>query len=337
MAKGHVEPFHADTELDKKTTVIDFVEKIETVMGDCLLPQRCRLAMVRWFLRDGALVWLNLRLSELAAKATKEGRDLSRQPIDWDADMRRPFIQAHMGTDTVELWLAKLSALRVGKGKSCKDPIELDSKFDAIARPIYPRHTVSDDRTDYLLVTKYKEILIHSQPDMYKQIAFTRRRDELMSLRDWKEAFAHVWTTQQEISAAMPSGGDYRRSGWNSQRGRGGGRAGQPTTDGHGVPAKSQSVNGVGTDESERAEGQPEQNDGDSSSQQLSAAAGSGQRGGKGTRGGGGRGGGAGQRRASKPPMTAEQRQRFIDGLCIQCGESGHIARDCPKAQAGSE
>lgn len=346
MAKESLKPFHADTDLDKNTTVLDFVETAETAMEDGLVPPRLRLAFLRRFLKEGALRWVNLRMIQWAEQVASIGGDVSKQPLTYGPALRAEFIQAHKGTDTLELWLAQLTALEVGRGKKCKDPVELESKFDSIARHIYPQHSVgSDDRADLLLVTKYKDIVLRSQPEMYKQIVLSRRSHEIMTLRDWKNDFAHVWTVHKELQAMQQPAGAHRQQGGHSQRGRGGGRvwnSSSSTSQGSGPVGRTQTVSAMEVEENGRAEGETANDETDEEPpHQLSAAAGGGQRGGKAARGGRGRTAGPAQRqeqpRQQRPPLTAEQRQRFIDGLCINCGEEGHIALRCPKAKAGSQ
>ena len=85
MMKGLVQPFYADKEKDKNTTVLDFVEKIETVMADIIPDQpQYRWTMVRFFLQEGANRWGN----EFALQAEKTGRNLRQNPFDWDTGRR---------------------------------------------------------------------------------------------------------------------------------------------------------------------------------------------------------------------------------------------------------
>ena len=136
--------------------MLEFVENIETVMGNLLArPKHAkpewrsphRLGLVQLSLKDGALRWLNGKLQELTDEAEKEGRVLAVRPLNWDVDVRRAFIQAHLGTDTVELWLSKLSSLRLGEGR-CLTPIEFDNQFDSIARHVFPNLTADDTSSD---------------------------------------------------------------------------------------------------------------------------------------------------------------------------------------------
>ena len=111
--------------------MMDFVEKVESAMSDVfgrpatastddcahVLPERehCAGSTGRWRSASGT----------------------ARPAPDWDNDIRKAFIEAHVGTDTVEMWLSKLGALRLG-AETTKTPIELDNQFDTIARHIYP-------------------------------------------------------------------------------------------------------------------------------------------------------------------------------------------------------
>ena len=320
MSKGRLDPFYGDMEQDKNRTVMMFVEKFESVTADCELPPQCRLTMLRFHLEDGALRWLNRKLEEMEAADPK--RSLDERPFDWDNDIRHRFIEAFAGTDTVELWLAKLSELQVGKGRSAASPIELESKFDAIARHIYPHFVADNDRSELLLATKYSEIILSSQPRLYEQIVWSQR--QLRTLKDWKEALAHAWTADERIKAAkrMQKTNDHsNRGGWvHRGRGRGGYRGSAPSE------AKQQTVNSVHGDDTGRPEGQ-EATDEEYDDQQLNAA--SGARGGQGGRGGRGRGRGGAAQQAAQP--TRNQTQSF-KGQCWNCGEDGHRKSECPNA-----
>jgi hypothetical protein len=328
MAKGHVEPFYADTAKDKGTTVTDFVEKIESIMGDCGLPASHRLTMVRWFLREGALRWTNRKLNELNLAAEKEGRDLAQHPIDWDHDVRSAFIRAHVGTDTVDAWLSKLSALRLGKGKgAAATPIELEAQFNTISRHVYPHYVADDDRSELLLASKYSEIILRSQPKLYEQILLSQ--PQLVTLKDWKEALVRVWAVQERLQAVQTTqqtGGTW--SSWSGYRGRG--RGGHNPSSGRG-DSKQHALNSTEADTNTREEGQELPTDA-ASDPQLSAAAGSSQRGGRGGRGGRGRG------LVGHPSQwSAEQERLYAEHRCFYCKEVGHSASECPKRAASKE
>ena len=331
MAKGHVDPFYADKTMDKNVSVLDFVEKIESAMSDCGLPQRLRLTMVRWFLKEAPMRWVNGKLLEMQAQAVREGRDLQQRPIDWDADLRRQFINKYVGPESTELRLGELSALSVGKeggrGKTSQftahSPSELEGQFDKIARHLYARTATDDDRNDLLLVLKYKEIIHKSQPDMYERIVLNCRHDELMSLREWKAEFAHMWARFEELDVAKAAaaavahtGGEGRYGrGRGSWRGRGGWTSSPPVAK---ASVSAMSEGGTNLDgEAFTAEGEPDT--------QLSAASSS-QRGGRGGNSGRGRG------RSGGRAMAAERQQLYNEGKCFTCKKTGHIASDCPSA-----
>jgi hypothetical protein len=344
MASKRVESFYADSIKDKDnySTVTSFVEKIETVMGDCYLPSHLRLTMVRWFLQEGALRWMNKKLAEMEAAADREGRDLARQPLSWDGDVRRAFIQAHMGTDTVELWLAKLSMLELDESKkgAARNPIELESQFDNIARHVYPYHVADDDRSELLLASKYSEIIRRSQPALYNHMVYSGQ--PLTSLKEWKEMLVRMWSARERINAAQTadsqpgqqqsggSRGGY--GGYNSNRARGQARGGYGGAAGRGAPneAKQPTVNAIDTDIGARGEGQQPTEHGEVDQQQLGAVPNN--RGGR----GGGRGG-RGRRGRGIGPMaqwTDEQKKRYAAGVCLTCGADDHYAANCPKAGA---
>jgi hypothetical protein len=337
MSKGHVEPFYADTTKDKNANVLDFVEKIESAMGDCGLPHHLRITMVRWYLRDAPLRWLNSRLQEMEKQAVSSGRDVQQQPIDWDADVRRQFIRKYVGPESTELRLGELSALSVGKdgggrGKfTAHSPSELEGQFDKIARHIDARTAADDDRNDLLLVLKYKEIIHRSQPLMYERIVLNCRHDELMSLREWKAEFAHVWARFEELNAAKSAAaattdsgyyGHYNGRGRGAVRGRGGWTSGSQPAARASVSAMSEGGPNV-DGEDYTTEGEPDT--------QLSAASSSGQRGGRGGSRGGSRGGGRGGDggRGRGMVLTDEQQKLYDEGLCFTCKRPGHQARFC--------
>jgi hypothetical protein len=318
MVKGFVEPFYADSAKDKGTTVMDFVEKVESAMSDVLDGQtEYRLVVVRMFVREGALRWLNRKIQEL--------KDTGVDTIEWDQHVRRAFIEAHLGTDTVELWLAKLATLRLGKGKATT-PIELDSQFDTIARHVYPTMTADDKGVDLLLTTQYRDIIAASNKDMFKTIVRTQPH---ASLKEWKLAVATQWNAEAQIRAMegqdrAPSNDS--RGGGGSWRGRGGrgGYSGDRTA----TAAGAGTTDGAGMEgQQHRAEGEPS-----TYAPQLSAA--DSQRGGRGGgRGGrGGRGGGA-----ARDFMSEERKKLYDEQRCFRCREKGHTIAGCPVPPASGK
>ena len=306
MTRGFVEPFYADSVKDKGTSVIDFVEKVESAMSDVIEDQpEYRLTVVRMFLRDGALRWINDKMKQL--------KDKGQQSVDWEKDVRKAFIDAHVGTDTVELWLAKLGSLRLGKGNT-KTPIELDSQFDTIARHVHPTSTAGDKATDILLTSQYRDIIAASNLTMYSNIVRTQPHS---NLREWKTAVATQWNAEAQIRARLeqrdrfvpyaqpPRGG----GGWKGRGGRGGGTSGASQT--------LTSAAAMNADDGAGREGEEHPAD-DAESQQLSAA-------------GGGQRGGRGDTR-TRPEWTEEQVKRYRDKLCFSCGAPYDKDKGCSKS-----
>ena len=144
----YVVPFYADSSKDSRDrTVLEFVENVESVMGNLLMDSNSphRLMLVQLCLRDGALQWMNRKLQELT-DAEKHWRDFNERPLSWDKELRGPFITAHLGTNTAELWLTRLRALKLNEGKTMTT-MELDNQFDLIARHAFPTFVAGDERT----------------------------------------------------------------------------------------------------------------------------------------------------------------------------------------------
>ena len=322
MMRGFVPPFYADSTEDKGT-VMDFVEKVESVMSDVLGDQpQHRLTIVRMFCREGALRWLNRKMEE----CKREG-----QPApDWDNDIRKAFIEAHVGTDTVEMWLSKLGALRLG-AETTKTPIELDNQFDTIARHIYPTLVAGDDRSELLLAVQYRDIIAASNFEMYKAIVRTQPH---ATLKEWKAAVSRQYNSEAQIKAL----GAQQRAAANAYRGYGyghKGRGGQANQGGRGVAhgQAPQAAAMQATQDNEEG-GEPHTTDDLPDPQQLTAADGS-SRGGRGKGGRGGGGGGRGGSREGQPPRLSDERIQKLgeEGRCFRCGQKGHIARGCSNAR----
>ena len=240
--------------------------------------------------------------------------------------MRRPFIKAHVGTDTVELWLSRLELLRLGSEKT-PTPIELDSQFDIIARHVHPTDSLTDRGTDLLLTTHYGRIVYLYNEHMYNNIM---RSNKPKTLTEWKTRLSEQFTAEESIKAMRRSVGAHH-AGRGSVRGRGGvyhkgndrGAVADKTS--FAKVAAMNETDGAG-EEGQTAE-QGEAGAGEAEEWQLKAASGS--RGGRGG-GRGGRGGGGGGRLLLSPD---EKQKRWNEGRCFSCGEVGHRIADCPKPQ----
>ena len=311
MMRSAVEPFYADSSKDNGTTVLDFVENVETAMSDVISDQpEYKLVVVRRFLEEGALRWFNEKIKEL--------QEASQEPISWEHDVRRDFIRAHTGIDTPELWLAKLGTLRLGKGKT-KTPIELDSQFDSIARHIHPTATAGDKGVDFSLCTQYSSIIAASNKEMWKSIL---RSQPHASLKEWKKAVALQWNAETQIRARDDQDRlAYSQTEW--RRGKGG-RGGSTS----GAFSPLVGVKAMDADDGAGVEDEDSTGEGQTDSATLNAAAGNrqAQRGGRGGRGGRGRGGST-----QRTPWTEEKKRLYDEQLCFNCKEGGHKASDCPK------
>ena len=313
MMKGFVEPFYADKTKDKSTTVMDFVEKIETVMSDVIGDEpRYRWTIVRFFLAEGAMRWGNNKQEELHARAVLEGRDMRLRPIDWDTEIRRDFIKAHVGPDSADTWLAKLGALRLGS-KATPTPIELENQFDTIARHIYPTTMVGDDRSELLLAKYWNDIVSLSQPKMHEEIIM---RHTPSTLREWKTATVKQWNAFETLKVARTQQRAAAGTSWNRSpgdgRGFGGGWRGR-ANQGADRPAPA-SVASMSSTDGAGPEGQQSSEEGEPD-EQLSAA--SHDRSGRGGR--------------QTNFRSADIEKLYREGRCFICKEKGHMKDTCPK------
>jgi hypothetical protein len=313
LVPKNVTPFYADVTKDNNRTVLMFVLNVESVMGNLLMDGRSphRLMLVQLCLRDGALAWMERKLHDLTT-ADKE-RDFAAKPLSWDDDLRLPFIQAHLGSNTPQLWLAKLKTLVLGKGDT-PTPIELDNQFDLIAQHVFPQRIAGDERSELLLATYYGEIVSNSHRWLYTNIM--RAHGIPPTLRKWKEALASAWNAEAHIKAMQPqkplrAAADDREvfSNRRGGYGRGGGTGGAGSQ-----PAKAAAMN---ADDGAGREGE-EHTANDAEGQQLSAA-------------GGGQRGGRGDTR-TRPEWTEEQVKRYRDKLCFSCGAPYDKDKGCSKS-----
>ena len=305
MVPKNVTPFYADITKDKDRTVLMFVLNVESVMGNLLLDGRSphRLMLVQLCLRDGALAWMERKLYELT-EAEKQWRDFEDKPLNWDDDMRRPFIQAHLGSNTPQLWLAKLKTLVLGESDT-PTPIELDNQFDMIAQHVFPMRIAGDERSELLLATYYGEIVANSHRWLYTNIV--RGNGIPATLKKWKEALANAWNAEAHIRAMTPQrpvrpAADDRKVNTNS-RGRGGSAATGRVTPHDRKP----SVSAMNASDGASKEGEQSTED-DTGSEQLSAAAG-----------------------GKRDEWSDEMKQLYRDKLCFKCGAPYDKAKGCSK------
>jgi len=298
MVPKNVTPFYADTTKDKNRTVLMFVLNVESVMGNLLMDNRSphRLMLVQLCLRDGALAWMERKLHELT-EADKDWRDFNVKPLSWDDDLRRPFIQAHLGSNTPQLWLAKLKTLVLGEDDT-PTPIELDNQFDMIAQHVFPMRIAGDERSELLLATYYGEIVANSHKWLYTNIV--RGNGIPVTLKKWKEALANAWNAEEHIRAMAPQRparaatgdrkGNITRQGGH---GRGGNSGALPQ------PAKVAAMN---INEGEQS------TEGDTGREQLSAAAG-----------------------GKREEWSEETKRLYRDKLCFKCGAPYEKDKGCSK------
>ena len=313
MVAKFVTPFNGVTTLDRGRTVMSFVENVEMVMGNVLpADSPHRMMTVQMCLRDAALQWLDNHLREIAEEAVKVGRSISTRPVSWDTEVRDPFILAFTGADMVEMWLAQLSALRLG-GEKTKTPVELNIQFDALARHVYPNRTSNND--DLMLAQMYRDIVAASDESLWKNII---RNQTPTSLKEWKLALAKQWNAEEQIKAwsatQKPAAGSHR-GGHSSWRGRGvhgryhGQAEEKPAT---ASAASMESTDGAGPEGQQAGEI-------DDTDEQLSGV-GSFR---------GGRGGGRGGRGGARPPFSPDKQKLYDEQRCFNCKQLGHIAKDC--------
>ncbi len=317
-----VQPFYGDSSRDKQyETVMEFVEEIESAMADLLSVQddNKRLMVVKLFLKGNASTWVNHKMYELKVNDTT-GRDFSAEPLTWDNDLRRPFLYTFLGTNTPELWIAKLQMLKLGDEKTLT-PIELDNQFDKIARHAFPQMQMGTSVSEMVLAPYYADI-VKKEKWLYTSILRgSSAGNRPTTLKKWKQAMADAFIADAQIKAMND------RMNEASNRSRGGsykpaGRGGKASQGGQSAP--QQSVSALYDDEYERSEGEQETD----TTQQSLAAGGSG----RGGRGGGQRGGRGGRGRGGGGAnLTPVQKQMYGRGECFVCGKTGHLQYQCPE------
>ena len=317
-------PFSGNSTKDKDVTAAQFVERIETLMGNLYVDPQSphRLMTVQLNLQDGALAWFSDKVAKLRADAQRTGRDLTQQPITWDTDMRRPFVSKLMGNDTVQLWLNKLSLLRLG-ATNTKTPIEFDSQFDSIAQRVYPTTYSEEGRDDLLLTQYYANAVRDSRYDLYELVQLLHQP---LTLAAWKTALTNAWNASETLKASGRSTrGGLQAGSWRGYgggygggyRGRGGGQYGSDRGDSK--PAVSANAMAGDTGSGEGVEWETRED------RQLNAVGNS--RGGRGGRGGRGRGGSpySDAQKAIIAALSDEERTRLLEeGKCFVCKQAGH-------------
>lgn len=212
---------------------------------------------------------------------------------DWQKDMRAAFIDAYNPRNTYALRVLELKSLRLGVAPT-KTPAELAARFDSIVRRMYPGVKTSRVDHDQRLAGDYAEIICNSDEQMWNRIL---RSGTAVTLQQWKLAVAQQWHAEELIRQREASTSSRSAAPQTSQR--------RVVTSGKGDEAseegeKAETVNAMRSDRT-------------------------GSSGGRGGRGGG-------SLRSRLDLSTAERRQRYIDGQCVECGKTGHIAKDCRAA-----
>lgn len=303
MKNSHVPAFYGDSTVDK-SSVMDWVEKVESVMRDSMSDKpHLRLTVVRMLLDGAALSWMNARMAKLARQ-----HDELYQP-EWERDMRREFIIAHVGSDTPDRWLTKMGALRLGEG-DCTTPDLLNAQFDKHARHVHPTMHADDPTVDLMLRNLYRDIIMKSSTHatargMFRRVMTSQAATD--KLEDWKARVANDWD-QQAVMKGM-----YDNARMVAKESSGGGY--RFAAKAAGMDAEETSGSG-----GEQVEGRP--------AQQLNAFSSGGQRGGR----GGGRGGRGVQ--GPRPEWSAEKKQLYADRRCFHCKQPGHTVADCKVRQS---
>lgn len=305
-----IKPFHGQTDMDKYN-VLDWCEQVDTSFSVQMgTRQEGRLGIVRTLLAGAALKWMNRKLLELNERAQKG--ELS-EIIEWEA-MRKPFIDAHLGVNTIETFKAQLRALRLGSAKT-PTPVELNQEFDHLAGLAYPDSR--SDMRDAVLGDEYGRIVAFSNLVMYKQVSFAHGPTDI---EQWKLHLSRRWAAQKQVEAveAMVQGR------YGGGRGGGGGSSVaqyKAQTPASATAASMAEFDGAGM------EGEPHTEEGQAGEQ---LAAFSGTQGGRGGRGGGRGGRGRGRGRGGRP-MSVEQKKLYDEQRCFRCHEKGHTVAGCPK------
>lgn len=320
---ARVKPFYGQASRDTDN-VVEWTEQINTVFSIRMKDrEEGRLDLVRQMLAGSALKWMNRRVQEMNDLVSNR---VIKGPVEWKL-LQQPFIDAHLGINTIETFKAELRTLRLGSTK-CPTPVEFNKEFDHLVEMAYPDRR--DNSMDTVLGDEYATLIGKSRRDIFTSVTLNQLPS---TLEEWKLCVSRRWAAGKALDAmdALTGKGGGQpaqqkgRGGYGGWKGRGGGTAGQSTQ-----PAASAAAMNV-EDSSSSQDGETltveEEND------EQPSAAGSFRGGRGGGRGGGrsGRGGGGGSDSTGRMPRLSEERLKKLaeDGRCFRCGQTGHIARGC--------
>jgi hypothetical protein len=312
-----MKPFHGQTDMDKYN-VLDWCEKLDTSFSVHMGTRESgRLGIVRGLLGGAALKWMNRKLVELTEMA--ERGELG-EDIEWKT-MRKPFIDAHLGINTIETFKTQLRALRLGSLQT-PTPVELNQQFDHLAGLAYPDRR--SEMRDTVLGDEYSRIVAASSTTIFRNVMYNQNPT---AIEEWKLAVSRRWAAGQlataveaQVRGSANVGNGGGRGGWQ-------GKNSKSNTATATVAAALAEAEGLAT--SDRGEGEPFTGEGEEDLHGMTDTR-SGQGGGRGGRGGRGRGG-AGGRGSRQHSLSAEQQKQYAEGRCFNCNEQGHVSAKCPK------
>ena len=131
--------------------------------------------------------------------------------MEWDV-LRQPFIDAHLGINTIETFKAELRALRLGS-EDCPTPSELNKQFDHMAELAYPDRLTNSMAS--VLGDEYRTIIAASNAQLYRTV---ERSHAPQTLDEWKKAVARHWAAELNIKATFAQLPTFKTAG--QQRGR---------------------------------------------------------------------------------------------------------------------
>jgi hypothetical protein len=216
------------------------------------------------------------------------------------------------GRDRRALWKEKMEALAYGRGK-CRDLLQFDHEFETLRIKLYPSSSANPDMNQRS-ADDYGAAIRRGDPRLYIECIRLMGRDfENATLSDWKKVAQQavaVRNLTREVRGVPETG---VRSGYSY-------RPSQPPTQ-----AERTSVQNMRTldDESETAERDDIRNQPEEESSTAIQAVNTGKQ----------------TQRAAKPSETGVQlsegmrKQLMAKGMCFNCYQRGHRARDvndCP-------